>query len=344
MTEAGLNTVNLSQMNTFQQFILFLLILIGSAIWVSIAVVHVRRKAFERRFKSVVEEERQRRRSRNTSKRRLSLPLSHSRLRPEVDGVVVRGRVITSESNRTEVGNANLTHSHDESPPDGKSSIITHRLPNPESDANDVEAKNPILDPLPVGQSDAGPIRRIAFTSPASPTQERRILSMQGVGARHNVENHPISSPRPIYFDEVPKTDEENAGSLARHGIVSRGSIGRNSQFSNLTLAEREEIGGVEYRAVTYLAVIVPLYFVAWQILGCIALGAYVASKRGSTTEVNAENPWYTRNALHLSGYEIANSALRWVGAFNGVSAFNNSGMSLLDANMYVSSRYLGSR
>ena len=24
----------------------------------------------------------------------------------------------------------------------------------------------------------------------------------------------------------------------------------------------------------------------------------------------------------------------RWVGAFNGVSAFNNSGMSLLDANM----------
>lgn len=39
MTEAGLNTINLSQMNTFQQFILFLLILLGSAIWVSIAVV-----------------------------------------------------------------------------------------------------------------------------------------------------------------------------------------------------------------------------------------------------------------------------------------------------------------
>ena len=27
----------------------------------------------------------------------------------------------------------------------------------------------------------------------------------------------------------------------------------------------------------------------------------------------------------------------RWVGAFNGVSAFNNSGMSLLDANMVSS-------
>lgn len=31
-----------------------------------------------------------------------------------------------------------------------------------------------------------------------------------------------------------------------------------------------------------------------------------------------------------------SDSASRWVGAFNGVSAFNNSGMSLLDANMYV--------
>ena len=36
-----------------------------------------------------------------------------------------------------------------------------------------------------------------------------------------------------------------------------------------------------------------------------------------------------------------ADSAPRWVGAFNGVSAFNNSGMSLLDANMYVPFSYL---
>lgn len=36
-------------------------------------------------------------------------------------------------------------------------------------------------------------------------------------------------------------------------------------------------------------------------------------------------------------GHQTADSAPRWVGAFNGVSAFNNSGMSLLDANMYVS-------
>ncbi|CAD6566520.1 MAG: hypothetical protein ASARMPRED_009072 [Alectoria sarmentosa] len=323
MTEAGLNTVNLSQMNTFQQFILFLLILLGSAIWVSIAVVHVRRKAFERRFKSIVEEERQRRRNRSTSRRRLSLPSSRSQSRPEVDGAVVQGRVITSENGLAEESDGHLCHPDDQPQSDCNTSLNTRRFPKPESGAEYLGADNLRFDSAQAGQPlsiDTGVTRRITFAPPSSPTRERqhgRILSMQGIGARQSVENHPINSPRPIYFDEVPRADEGNAESrpLPQHGIWSGAFVGRNSQFSNLSLAEREKIGGVEYRAVTYLAVIVPLYFVLWQLLGCIGLGAYVASKRASTAEVNAENPW-------------------WVGAFNGVSAFNNSGMSLLDANM----------
>ena len=53
MTEAGLNTVNLSQLNTFQQVVLFVLIIIGSAIWVSIATVHVRKRAFEQKLQEL---------------------------------------------------------------------------------------------------------------------------------------------------------------------------------------------------------------------------------------------------------------------------------------------------
>lgn len=110
MTLAGLNTVNLSQLNTFQQFILFLLIIIGSAIWVSIAVVHVRRKSFERRFKSIVEEERNKRRSRtgSISRRPFPFPKSFSRSRPEIDGVVVRGSVIEPQKEPAEDANGNV--------------------------------------------------------------------------------------------------------------------------------------------------------------------------------------------------------------------------------------------
>lgn len=46
MTEAGLNTVNLSQMTTWQQTILFLLILLGSSIWVSFWTVAARKRTY----------------------------------------------------------------------------------------------------------------------------------------------------------------------------------------------------------------------------------------------------------------------------------------------------------
>ena len=300
MTEAGLNTVNLSQMNTFQQFVLFLLILLGSAIWVSIAVVHVRKRAFERRFKSIVGEERQRRRNRSSPIRRLSSPSSRSRARPEADGAVVRGRVLDSEKDVLKEADGHLHLPNNQLQPDGNTSLNTSHS-KLEPGAEDVEADNLSFDPARAAQPlsiDTNVTRRVAFASPASPTSWRRhgrILSMQGVGARQNIENDPLTSPRPTYFDEIPRTDEGNNERLclSRNGMFSGGFVGRNSQFSRLSLAEREKIGGVEYRAVTYLAVIVPLYFVLWQFVGCIGLGAYVASKRANTTEVNAENPWY---------------------------------------------------
>lgn len=61
MTEAGLNTVNLSQMTTWQQVLLFLLILFGGAIWVSIWTVAFRLHVFESRFEDIVKAEKARR-------------------------------------------------------------------------------------------------------------------------------------------------------------------------------------------------------------------------------------------------------------------------------------------
>lgn len=61
MTLAGLNTVNLSTLNTFQQFWLFLLIMLGSAIFVSAFVVWVRRASFEKKFDDIYERRKQKR-------------------------------------------------------------------------------------------------------------------------------------------------------------------------------------------------------------------------------------------------------------------------------------------
>ena len=328
MTLAGLNTINLSQINTFQQFILFLLIILGSAIWVSIAVVHVRRKAFERRFKSIVEEERQQRRTRNRSNSRRASFRMGNYSRPEVDGIVVRGSVIEPENDLGEDANGNVHV------PSRKICLGKQRADDANGNLNVPSRRTSRSSPAPAvevfaeqgslgeglhaGSADAesreprpsgeplsintGVARRITFASPTSPTRRRehgRVLTMQGIGARQNLLNHPMKTPPPIY-DDLPKLGEGagltgSTASTARHGVYGfmlNGFIGRNSQFSSLTLAERERLGGVEYRAVTVLAVIVPLYFVLWQLLGCIGLGWYVANNRTDATQVNAENPW----------------------------------------------------
>lgn len=69
--------------------------------------------------------------------------------------------------------------------------------------------------------------------------------------------------------------------------------FGRNSTFYHLSDAERHRLGGVEYRAVSLLSIIVPVYFVAWQLLGGIGVGAYLARNKASLTEANGLNPWF---------------------------------------------------
>jgi len=97
--------------------------------------------------------------------------------------------------------------------------------------------------------------------------------------------------------------------------IPESGYRARNSSFYDLSESDRFRLGGTEYKAIVFLSWVVPIYFFLWQLIGCLACGAYVNNYYASTTEQNGINPY-------------------WTGAFNAVSAFNNSGMSLLDANM----------
>ncbi|EOO02380.1 putative cation transporter protein [Phaeoacremonium minimum UCRPA7] len=199
MTEAGLNTVNLSQMTTWQQIMLCLLIMLGSSIWVSIWTVAARLHVFEQRFAAIVKAEREK------NKRPIPLLQRFSTFRKSV-------------------------------------------------------------------------------TTPAGDSK------LPGTGTR------------------MPQT-------IASDNFLTGRAAGRNGQFHDLTTEEREHLGGCEYRALKVLAVIVPLYFFLWQLLGCVGLGAWMAYNQPNTARENGINPW-------------------WLGIFNGVSAFNNSGMSLLDANM----------
>lgn len=75
-------------------------------------------------------------------------------------------------------------------------------------------------------------------------------------------------------------------------GYLTKHTTGRNGQFFGLSRAERDHLGGVEYRAIQLLAWIVPIYFVLWQLLGCLGLAAYVAHNKASVARENGINPW----------------------------------------------------
>ena len=81
------------------------------------------------------------------------------------------------------------------------------------------------------------------------------------------------------------------------------------------TAQQCTEIGGIEYRALCLLTYIVPTYFILCQFFGCIGIGWWISVHKPEVPLENGLNPW-------------------WMGSFNAVSAFNNSGMSLLDKNM----------
>ncbi|KAK0381512.1 cation transporter [Colletotrichum limetticola] len=90
---------------------------------------------------------------------------------------------------------------------------------------------------------------------------------------------------------------------------------GSTQEFHNLSSDEPDHLSGCEYRALKVLAMLVPTYFFLWQVLASLALGAWMNNYMPDTARANGTNPW-------------------WLGIFNAVSAFNDSGMSLLDANM----------
>ncbi|KAM3433878.1 hypothetical protein MY4824_005742 [Beauveria thailandica] len=204
MTEAGLNTVNLSTMTTWQQTMLFLLIMFGSTIWVSTCTVVARKHVFYQRFV-----------------RREASPRQHD--------------------------------------------------------------------------------KRIAQKSP------------QGAGSE------------PPGSRQAPAPD--NSGFAAVIAVQASSSscdsvctLGQepdrlDCDEERLSGARSKQMCGCEYRALELLSIVVPLYFVLWQLLGCVSLGAWIHHHMPDTALTNGINPW-------------------WLGFFNGVSAFNNSGMSLLDANM----------
>ena len=297
----------------------------GSAIFVSSAVLHIRKKAFERRLEELAERKRKHRPGRaltfSLSRRRGST--SGTQHEQDVAAGVVRGKVIkedeTSSASALEdspkfEGHSNGYSTKQPSPLDtklastvSKSSSVGDRQGEDKGD-HDENTVNKTNDRIRFGD-DPRPPKDIA--SPTSPTRDpvspvlqrrhTRLIEGSGVGARGTAQHPRNARPmQPPAGTSVPFRDtgtekkkyKDRTGSLAGLGIdkylkTIDGYIGRNSQFHNLTEEERRKLGGIEYDAICLLSWIIPVYFVLWQLLGALGLGAWLQINRPDTALSN---------------------------------------------------------
>ncbi|KAL9080890.1 MAG: hypothetical protein Q9159_007487, partial [Coniocarpon cinnabarinum] len=352
MTEAGLNTVNLSTLNTFQQFILFFLIIVGSAIFVSIFVVLVRLRSFDQQFNKSIKERRElrdrNRAGRSRSKSLLRRSTEQAREGPEIANQELKEKPVDNESELEEKKPEDQTPPSPMRPGEG-----THEDQG-ESSGSDAQSRlhlridgtNAGRTPRSIkfqvspasgrdfrGRAEASP-DVISSTSPVGlgsrrdsissrnagnvpKPMKRPFLNFSGVGAAASSNLRTRSASRVSELRHRPTFEQSSKWTKPTDPFFesAAGFFSRNSAVHNLSMHERQQLGGCEYSAIMVLSIIVPVYFAAWQLLGAIACGAWVQSNRPDTARENGMNPF-------------------WVGSFNAISAFNNSGMSLLDANM----------
>jgi hypothetical protein len=94
-------------------------------------------------------------------------------------------------------------------------------------------------------------------------------------------------------------------------------TIVRNSAFVNLNEEQREELGGIEYRALKTLAIVLMAYFFSFHVLGVICL-----------------TPWILKSATYGPVVTELNQGRPWWGVFTAASAFNDLGFTLTPDSM----------
>jgi hypothetical protein len=272
---------------------LFLLIIIGSAIFVSSAILNIRKRAFEKKFAELAERRRNRLKGRHNisfswSKRRTSA--SDQRENAIISGAV-RGTVIQDGSTDLgyKVSFSSPRHDRNISETTLEMSQVGSQTNQTvfDSESNHVRFK----DHLP-------PFEYTETRQRATRRHHASFFEGRGVGA-HGLENHPRNTRPTDYGMSVDDSAIEDDDGISPHQPSSglekyvhtiNGYLGRNSQIYHLTNEERRKLGGIEYDAICLLSWVVPLYFVLWQLLGALGVGAWIWVNRPGITLTNGEH------------------------------------------------------
>ncbi|KAK5088404.1 low affinity potassium transporter [Lithohypha guttulata] len=390
-TQSGLNTVDVNTIKTGQQVILYLLAMVCNPIFIHTSVVFVRLYSFEKRFKDIVRDAKQLRRTRSRSRqRRGSMHSTDPEAQLGVNSVRGRaiqllrntghkaeGRTMTEPTYNIEEKEKQMdasdtsgdNYDDNDKPLRRSNSIDSVRLPqqmNTEQHIQFLEnQRNPVDTttlriPSPREFDRGGRVqsiddtaqldRQVSHINPEDRAPE--IIGVPRVGthitfnepdipshqkgpsraatAFPRIETGKASTLEPSTYDDPlvrgRSRNRRNSNGFLRTTtyrtnepapyLSYQPTVGRNSFFVNLTEEEREELGGIEYRALKTLALILIGYFFLFHIFGAVCLAPWIYNVSYGTvvTEIGQGRGWW--------------------GVFTAASAFNDLGFTLTPDSM----------
>lgn len=148
-------------------------------------------------------------------------------------------------------------------------------------------------------------VRTSSLAAPTFDQRERRKLAEWSFGRRGEVIVERIRKVKTVSY------------------IHFNAIVGRNSNFLTLTAEQEEELGGLEYRALSMLFKVVIGYWTSFQILAILILVPYLETPPGDKRFSQVfEGPGGTNRV--------------WYAIWITCSSFTNGGMSLIDAGFTV--------
>ncbi|KAL2814719.1 cation transport protein-domain-containing protein [Aspergillus cavernicola] len=283
-TESGLNPVDVKDLKTYQQLFIYFVPLVSNLGFINILIIIVRLYWFEKRLKEI----------------------APSVLRPRPEPSERGGTQFDQEEQSDET--VQEPEAIDIGDPKSRttektSEIDTGTLGNSQAESSDKDSVEVDLRRT-VTFSDTS--KALYIPSPRERDRGHPIIEVDHIPRRDDLaidtddddddgddgaQRHhrqlgsvSIDGATAVTFVQAPSKSRESqirpAVSLSRDsnlpGLSSQATLGRNSQFLNLTAKDRERLGGVEYRSLRLLLKIVIGYFFGLHLIGIVCLAAWI--------------------------------------------------------------------
>ncbi|KAL4953161.1 cation transporter [Aspergillus filifer] len=280
-SESGLNPVDVKDLKTYQQLFLYFVPLVSNFGFIGIVVVVVRLYWFEKRLKELAPSVIRPRPSITRKESYFDQENQHDgsfKVADTVNGIP-RSQQTTEKTpleTETPIGpraEALTTGNSQEAAPRTSFSVI--------------ESSKALYIPSPRERDRGQPIVEIDYPSNGSVNDSDEDDTANE--RSQPLSNPPIDRVTTVTFargtSQARASQIRPAVSLSKHtslpGLSSQATLGRNSQFLNLTAEDRERLGGVEYRSLKLLLKIVIGYFVGIHLIGVVSLAAWIRHANG---------------------------------------------------------------